>query len=111
MPSCTSSSSDMAHAMKDRRVATAEQQQLEHPKFYYGVVRKGWFCKTCVSFPGISSPGVPYITKAGMFGDHRSRRSTGHLESERHKEAAKNKVTTLLLANAQTFGKYPVKLA
>ena len=35
MLSCSSSSSDMAHAKKDCRVATIEQQQLEHPEFYF----------------------------------------------------------------------------
>ena len=60
MPSCSSSSSDISHAKKDLRVATVKQQQLAHPAFYYCVVEKGWLCKTCISFSGISSPGVHY---------------------------------------------------
>ena len=90
MPTCSFSCSDMTYAKKDCRVATVEQQQLEHSEFYYCIVEKGWFCKTCVSFSGISSRGVPYITKAGIFGDYCLQRSTGHLESEHHKEVVKN---------------------
>ena len=50
MPSCSSSPSNIVHAKKDCRVATVEQQQLEQLEFYYCVVGKGWFYKTCVSF-------------------------------------------------------------
>ena len=87
MPSCSSSSSDMAHAKKDRRVAS-----------YCRATTPRAPGKTCASFSWISSPGVPYITKAGIFGDHCSRRSTGHLESQRHKEAVKNKQSHNTLA-------------
>ena len=96
MSSCSSSFSDMAHAKKDHSVATIGKQQLEHLEFYGCVVGKGLFCKTCASFSGISSPGVPYITKAVIFGDHHLRGSTCHLESVRHNGAVKN-----LLANAK----------
>ena len=111
MPSCSRSSSDIAHAKKDCRVATVEQQQLEYLEFYYCAVGKGWLCKTCANFSGLSSPGVPYIAKACIFGDHHLQKNTeSNLEFERHKEAIKNKVLTLFLANAQTFGKCSLKL-
>ena len=92
----------MAHAKKDLRVLTIKQQQLEHPEFYYCVVGKSWFCKICISFSRISSPGIPYITEAGIFGDHHSQRSTVHLESEHQKEAFKNKQSYNTLPCKQT---------
>ena len=102
MPSCFSLSSEVAHAKKDCRVATVEQQQLQCPEFCYCVVEKGYFCKTCVSVSGIGSPGAPYITKAGIVVDHHSQRSTGHLEPKRHKEAIKNKESYNTLACKHT---------
>ena len=63
MPYCSSSSSDTAHAEKYHRVATVEQQQLEHPEFIIVLLERELFCKICVSFSGISSPGVLYIAK------------------------------------------------
>ena len=89
--SCLSSISDMAHTKKNGSVTTIKQQQLERPEFYCCIAEKGWFWKTCVSFSGISTTGVAYITKAGIFGDHCSQRTTGHFVSEHHKEAIKNK--------------------
>ena len=97
---CLSSSSEMAHAKKDCRVATIKQYWLEHPEFYYCVVEKVWFCKTCVSFSGISSSGVLYIIKVGIFVDHRFRKNS-HLESEGHKEAFKKKQSYDTLAHKQ----------
>ena len=109
--SCSSSSSDMAHAKKDRRVAIVEQQQLERPVFYYCIVEKGLFCKNCVIFSERSSPGVPYVTKAGIFGNHRSRGNMGHLESERpktKKSCQKQSYDTIVGKGSHTpFSKIP----
>lgn len=96
------SSSNMAHVEKDCRVASIKKQWLEYLGFHYCVVAKGWFCKNCVSFSGVISPGVPYITKTGIFGDHCSRRSTGELESECYKEAIENKKSYHTLARKCT---------
>ena len=100
--SASTSSSSSSNARNDLRTVSIEQQQQQLPDFYYCVVGKGWFCRTCTSFSGISTPGVPYVTTAGIFGDHRSRRSAGHLQTERHKEAAKNKQSYAVLARRRT---------
>lgn len=97
IPPCSSSSYDVAHAKNNRKEATVKQQQLEQPEFYY-FVGKGWFYKTCFRFSGISLPGVPCITKAGIYGGSHTGGSTGHLESKCHKEAIKSKQSLDTLA-------------
>ena len=86
----------------DLRVTSLERYQNKFPDFYYCIVRKGWYCKTCISFSGITGGKVPFITAPATFGEHPTRRVKKHLTSERHVNSAKNKAAYDALSRKRT---------
>ena len=71
-----------------RNVSSYEQI---FPEFYYNTLEKGWYCKICTSFSVNVAPNRAFVTKAGIFGDHPSRRTQQHLNSSTHLKCTKNK--------------------
>ena len=90
-------SSEKTAASKDKindlRTATSslEYYQKKFPDFYYCIVSKGWYCKTCSNFAQNKVGVIPFVNTVGTFGDHPTRRANKHLDFERHSELLKNK--------------------
>ena len=74
------------------------------------VVGQGWFCKTCVSFSGISMEYHTLPKLVHLMTTNCEERLVIWNLSVTRKLSETKKVKTLLLANAQMFGKCSVKL-
>ena len=91
-------SSEKTVAAKDKindlqtAINSLEYYQKRFPDFYYCIVSKGWYCKTCSNFTQNKVGITPFVNTVGTFGDHPTRRANKQLDSERHSQSLKNKL-------------------
>ena len=93
--SVSSSTPDM------RKIKTVRNYEQLFPDFY--PFDGGYFCKVCTEFAvRVGQEKRPFIEVPGHFADHPTERANGHVTSNRHKEALKNRQTYRELAHKHT---------